>query len=204
MTTTSPTITRYPLAWPAGQARTAAHRRQRPKFEAGTFAQARDGLLAELRRLGAANVVLSTNVELRRDGLPYADRRQPDDPGVAVYFSRKGRDLAIGCDRWAKVEDNLRAVADAIECIRTIERRGTGQMVDAAFAGFAALPPGPHPAGPLAWWEVLGVYAHTPDDDVRTAYRAWALKHHPDRGGDPAKMAELNAAFERFKRERGL
>ncbi len=53
-------------------------------------ARARDDLVAELRRFGAKDVVLSTSVPLRLDGLPLAAARQPDDPGVAVYFSLTG------------------------------------------------------------------------------------------------------------------
>ena len=41
-------------------------------------------LIWELKRLGARGMVLSTNVELRQDGLPYSNRRRPEDPGVAV------------------------------------------------------------------------------------------------------------------------
>jgi curved DNA-binding protein CbpA len=39
---------------------------------------------------------------------------------------------------------------------------------------------------------------------VNLAYRALVMKHHPDRGGDPQAMMEINDAYERFKRERGL
>lgn len=191
-------ISRYPLYWPAGRVRTA--NRQRPKFQAKSFAAVRDGLLNELKLLKATGVILSTNVELRRDGLPLAGQRNPSDPGVAVYFSRKGRDLAFACDRWVNVEENMRAIADAIECIRTIERRGTGEMVDAAFTGFAALPPG---SSSRNWWEVLGLSNPNTDPQlVQTIYRKLALEHHPDRGGDHVRMAEINDAYERFKRER--
>lgn len=195
---TSP-ISRYPLHWPAGMPR--ATRRARPAFESGSFAKARDFLLDELRRHRATDVILSTNVELRRDGLPLAGQRQPHDLGVAVYFSRKGRPLCVACDRWEKVEDNLRAIADVIEAIRLIERRGTAEMVDAAFTGFAALPPGP---APEQWWIVLGISCLASTEDVTDAYRRLALQHHPDRGGSTEAMQRVNAAFEQFKRERGL
>lgn len=49
--------------------------------------KARDQLLAELRLLGAKGLVVSTNVELRLDGLPYSESRHIADPGVAVYFT---------------------------------------------------------------------------------------------------------------------
>lgn len=192
---TTNNISRYPLQWP-NRARTPAGRRQRPKFTSPSFAAARDGLIAELRRLGAWGVVLSTNVELRQDGWPYAGRRQPDDPGVAVYFVRKSRDLCLACDRWVKVEDNLRAITDAIECIRMIERRGTGDMVDAAFTGFAALPP----AGP-AWHEVLGLSHQAGADDVRQAVRREMGCRHPDRGGSAEAWTELQRAIAQMPEE---
>lgn len=199
------TATRFPLSWPAGRPRTAAHRRERPKFKVSSFTSARDGLLDELRRLGARDVVLSTNVEVRQDGLPYAGRRNPDDPGVAVYFRRKGRDVAFACDRWHSVEHNMRAIADAVACIRTIERRGTGEMVDAAFTGFQQLPAGP---AQRAWSEVLGVKAHDAPVAVIDAYRELAKRHHPDRNpGDDAALKQylaVQAAYEAFKKERGL
>ncbi len=198
-------ITRFPLSWPAGRPRTAAHKRSRPKFTAPTFARARDDLLAELRRLGAAQIVLSTNVELRQDGLPYSGRRNPDDPGAAVYFVRKGNNLAFACDRWISVEENLRAITDAIECIRTIERRGTGEMVDAAFTGFQQLSAASKSRG---WWLVLCVQAHESTANVENAYRLLAKQFHPDRNpGDAAaleKYHEVQAAYEQFKTERGL
>jgi hypothetical protein len=196
------TITRHPLSWPAGQSRTSA--RARPLFKPGGFAASRDHLLAELRRHRASGVALSTNVELRRDGLPLANQRQPADPGVAVYFRRKGRDLCLACDRWTTVEANMRAVADVIEALRLIGRRGTGDLVDQAFSGFAALPPGPS-SGPRPWWEVFGVFSHISTEAVTDRYRKLVLEHHPDRnGGDVTKMVEINAAFEGFKTERGL
>ena len=74
----------HPLAWPEGRPRTK--RPQRSRFDVG-FANARDELFDEIRRLGGSVPVLSTNVELRRDGLPYASRPEPDDSGAAVYFA---------------------------------------------------------------------------------------------------------------------
>jgi len=38
-------------------------------------------------------------------------------------------------------------------------------------------------------------------DDVRRAYQRLASAYHPDRGGDPAKMAELNAARDEALKE---
>jgi hypothetical protein len=41
--------------------------------------------MEELRRLGATNIVVSTNVPVKADGLLYADNKRLDDPGIAVY-----------------------------------------------------------------------------------------------------------------------
>src|SRR5690606_6952544 len=104
----------YPLQWPAGWPRTAPYRRTASRFRPGGLAAEARECLWELHRLGARNAVISTNIELRRDGLPYSGRRAPDDPGVAAYFTYEGRQQCIPCDRWATVEENLRAIWKSI------------------------------------------------------------------------------------------
>jgi DnaJ-class molecular chaperone len=68
--------------------------------------------------------------------------------------------------------------------------------VRATFTGFSALPP---PAQARSWRDVLDVSDFgTRDSQLARAqshYRALAAQHHPDRGGDPARMAEINAAW---------
>jgi hypothetical protein len=127
----------HPLAWPSGKPRT--HNPQRSRFDV-SLATARDALLHEIRLLGGTLPVLSTNIPLRNDGLPYANHRQPDDKGVAVYFTLKGQQMCFCCDRWDVVADNVQAVRKTIEALRGIERWGTGDMVQQAFTGFVALP----------------------------------------------------------------
>lgn len=67
----------YPLQWPEGWPRTPYGARETDARFRGptyglTFGRARDQMLAELELLGAKNVVISSNLELRQDGLPYA------------------------------------------------------------------------------------------------------------------------------------
>lgn len=181
----------FPLQWPTGWPRTAAHRRQRSKFKPGALADEAQETRWELQRLGARHPVISTNIELRRDGLPYSNRRSPDDPGVAVYFTYEGRQQCIPCDRWATVEENLRAVWKSIEALRSLERWGAKSFVDAAFTGFTALP---SPNTARAWWEVLGVSQHASADEINAAYRSKAKAAHSDTGGSDSAMSELNVA----------
>lgn len=207
--------TAYPLAWPPGRPRTPAHRRTRPKFGDRSFAALRDDLLRELKRLGARYVVLSTNIELRQDGLPYSGRRQPEDPGVAVYFTdRKDRQLCFTCDRWSKIEDNIRAIEKTIDAIRGIERWGTGDAVDAAFSGFQQLPPPASSAFPGAWeaavwlcgqpghlFSVREIFDHK--DRYDGAYRGAAKRLHPDAGGNHSEFVKLQEAAKLLDKHHG-
>jgi hypothetical protein len=181
---------RFPLSWPAGRPRTQF--RTHSRFKTGWQA-AIDALTAELARLGGNKLVdttiLSTNVSLRLDGQPRGTAaRQVSDPGVAVYFSYKGREVCFACDRWTLVHDNIYAVAKTIEAMRGIARWGTGEMLDAAFRGFAALPP----KGQRPWRELLGPGSLA---DVELRFRELARKAHPDVGGSHDQMAELNVAL---------
>ncbi len=181
--------TAYPLQWPTGWPRTKALKNAR--FDTN-FSTARDGLLDELRRLGARHVVISTNLELRLDGLPKAARRQPDDKGVAVYFTLNGQQQCIPCDKWTRIEDNLQAIRLTVEALRGLERWGAKEMVSAAFRGFVALPEG----GTRQWWEVLGVGMNAQEAEIRAAFMRLARPAHPDAGGSHEEFVALQRAFE--------
>jgi len=49
---------------------------------------------------------------------------------------------------------------------------------------------------------MLYITLDAPKEVVRAAYKALAILHHPDKGGDPAKMSSINQAYDRLK-ERG-
>jgi hypothetical protein len=141
---------------------------------------------------------VTTNSELRRDGRPYANQRI-SDTGVAVYFTRKGHEQAVACDKWDSIRDNLQAVAKTIEALRGIDRWGTGEMVDAAFQGFTAIPASANlgiqvrPKRP--WHEVLGVSPDAPREVVEAAGKAMLRKTHPDAGGTDAEFQEAQEAI---------
>jgi len=53
-------------------------------------------------------------------------------------------------------------------------------------------------------YRTLGVSPMDPGDRIREAYRELAIANHPDRGGSPEKMRQINEAYEKihFHRER--
>lgn len=187
-------IQAYPLCWPQGRPRTKYSERSR--FDT-TQDSAQQNLIWELERLGARDVVVSTDIPLRRDGLPYADRRTPDDRGVAVYFLYEGERVCFACDRWDRIGDNMQAIRKTIEALRGIARWGTGDMMKAAFTGFTALPP------PITndWRTVLGVDDSATYEEAKRAFNQKAKTAHPDHGGSVAAMAELNAAFDEARKQ---
>lgn len=212
----------YPLAWPEGWPRTPGHLRKfNWQLKKATFDRSMGQIIAEVRMLGGRDLVISTNQPLRRDGLPYAQTRRIDDPGVAVYFRRGKRSIAMARDAYWHIEQNLRSLALAIEHLRGLERHGGGTMMDRAFDGFAALPPpGANGAGADSaprerdWWDVLGVAAEV--DTIRglpvamratlldQAYRELARAAHPDQGGSDEAMTELNRARDQARKDLGL
>lgn len=189
-------IEAYPLCWPV--ARPRARFREAANFRTA-IGRARDEVRHQVKLLGGAQLVMSTNLMLRQDGLPYANQRQPDDPGVAIYFTYKKRQMCFACDRWRKIEDNLQAVAKTIEALRGVARWGTGDMMEAAFTGFTALPaPG---QTTLGWREVLEVPTTATKDEIELAYKRLRSKHHPDKQGDAVMFNVVQKAYEQARQE---
>lgn len=191
----------YPLQWPDGWKRTEPYRRGTPRFK-GTFASARDGLLGEIRKFGGSMIVLSTNIPLRLDGLPYSSARSPDDPGVAVYFQRKGKAVSLACDKWRSVTENIRALELTLEAMRGIDRWGSSELMERTFTGFTALP-APESASMKPWESVLGLAGCRDLGTVRKRRNELVRKYHPDFGEEAShdKMAEVNRAFESAESE---
>jgi hypothetical protein len=201
--------TAFPLAWPDGWPRTPDYKRLNDRVFASkiyggvTMARAGRQLRDELLRLNARGIVISTNVALRQDGLPYSDQRKLTDPGVAVYFQLKGKAMVMATDRYKTVGGNMRSLALAIEAMRQLERHGGGTMMERAFTGFTAIAP---PGAKRPWREVFGLkpgHRFYPSD-ISALYRTLAKDLHPDVGGSEEQMRDLNAAYAEARKELGL
>lgn len=202
MTEQSEAISRFPLSWPAGWKRTLSYQQKRAQFSSGlgpyggklrlSVHEGCNRVLVALSMLGVDenDVVVSTNVRTRLDGLPRSDQGEPVDKGAAVYWrtkkSKQPKCMAI--DIYNRVADNLAAIAATLDAIRAIERHGGGAILDRVFEGFTALP------APEQWFQVLGVSATATREQIERAYRRLAMEHHSDRGGDDKQMARINAA----------
>jgi hypothetical protein len=207
---------RYPLSWPTGWARTPRNHRQRANFrqttegveqrrgtdgvvrnvavkrdrEVSLFA-ATERLDRQLQLLGATarNAVIKRGAQA---GWSSEERSaEPDDVGVACYFTLRGKAVVLACDRWNRVADNVAAIAAHIDALRRIDRYGVG-TVDQVFLGYAALA-----ANTAAnWRDVFGF----PDGTrptlaaVDEKFKTLARAAHPDSGGTHDQMARLSEA----------
>lgn len=200
-----------PLTW-LGPITPAEQRRSRSTFKASWPSTL--GLLnTELINLGAEAVIIEADFaesDIRLDGLPRANARQPAFPGIRISFGSKLGRLAYQTDTCEFWQHNVRSIALGLESLRAVDRYGITAHAE-QYTGFKALPsaatPGPDLStveGALAWLrseEVLGFVGDglTP----KAAYRQASLRYHPDAGGDTSMWSRVDTAAQLLK-EAGL
>lgn len=203
-------ITAFPLCWPNGWRRTPTHQRTRAKFGTSsivrgevsawrqkkelTIEQAITRVLEELERMGIQRhtIIISSDLRLRNDGLPYSNQATGKiDQGAAVYWQDGKHRRCMAIDRYDRIADNLGAIAATIEAMRAIERHGGAEILDRAFTGFAALPA---PAAQEKPHEILGVAERATREEINYAFRRLAQQAHPDAGGSTDAMSRINTA----------
>ena len=146
----------YPLQWPEGWKRTPGTQQKPGPFPV-TFETARVSLYGELRKLGASSVVISSWLELRMDGQPRADgaRRLLEDPGVALYFALRGRQMVMARDAYNTVMDNLRSIGLAVAPRASASYRRTRTQSRTSSGGVTWI-------GPIHWCWSTGLSRLTP------------------------------------------
>jgi len=206
-------------AWPGPM--TSASARQRSPFKAAwrSTLDTLDRELFHLGRQGAASAVLQIAMreqDFRLDGMPRANAR-PEHPGVILAVDAAAGPLSFPCDTYVTWQENLRALALALEALRRVERYGVTRRAE-QYRGWRALPPGgatPMPAAtepmaPRAAAEYLLEHARPVGGvpvgmgaqallerrlAVELTYRLAARALHPDReGGSTEGFQRLQAA----------
>lgn len=194
--------------WPGR--RTPSSRRS--PFAAGWTATLRL-LERELRQLAARDVVLEVDVsesQIRLDGELYATAR-PRSPGVVLSFTSRHGPLRYPCDRFDRWQDNVRAIALALEALRKVDRYGITQRGE-QYTGWKRLPAAgattlTTEAAADRLHRISGLGAEAVLDDVgvyRDALRDAQRATHPDRGGSVERFQEIMAAKQVLDRHHGL
>lgn len=184
----------YPLYWPEGWPRAQAVYIKRARFGDHSVAEGRRVVMNQVRLFGGKDLIISSNLELRLDGNPRSNQRQPADRGVSIFFKRGGQDVALACDIYTTVEDNLWALCRTLDALRQIERDGSPSLINRAFKGFAALPD----PDTRTWWEALGVAETASSDEIKKRYFDLARQYHPDNKdtGNAELFRQVQNAYE--------
>ena len=168
----------YPLHWPEGWPHTDVGKRKKSSSFKVNVGKAIEELYRELEQLGAKDIVLSSNLTLNALHRPYSKQRQPDDPGIAVYFTLNKKPTVMARDGFADWRDNIRSLGLAVEAIRALRRHGGAHMMDRAFTGFAAL----EDQSNANWRDMIVYYG----EDIKKAEAHFRRRLHserPDRHG---------------------
>lgn len=173
----------------------------------------------ELKHLDARNIEIAVDVrserDIRADGMLRADAR-PRHPVILSFtlpatstwdittqrnvIDRPERRLQFPCDTYGWWEDNVYAIAMALENLRAVERWGVSQT--SQYEGFRALPAST--AATMSTEDAAKILAshiggsHEPliasVDRARDAARLASARTHPDRGGSTFAFQRVQEA----------
>lgn len=204
-----------PLVW-TGPRTPANQRRSRYQFKA-PWSATLDLLDRELVQLDASEVVIEADFreqDLRVDGMPRANARQPEFPGVKISFNAPGIGrVEYGTDAYELWQHNVRAIALSLEALRAVDRYGTTRGRQ-QYTGFKAIGGGtPMPTSrittreqaatwlseqaiesPLSGRSVVTAQDILSGGRARYAYRLAAQRLHPDAGGTTELFQRLQQA----------
>jgi hypothetical protein len=139
----------------------------------------------ELFHLRAQSVVLEialSEYDIRRDGLPRANARAPEHPGVILSFDSAHGSLCYLTDVFTDWQSNLRAIALGLESLRRVDRYGITKRGE-QYTGWLALP-APRAAADRGR-ELI---------EKHGGLRAALFATHPDHGGNTDDFHAVKAA----------
>ena len=138
----------------------------------------------------------------RLDGKPRA-HAVAEHPGVIFSIDSRHGHLSYPCDTFTTWQDNLRAIALALEALRKVDRYGVTKRGE-QYRGFLAIEATTTPAGfDSATHARDWLTASWPADSLRASLRRAQREAHPDAGGDAAAFQRVSLAEARL-REEGL
>lgn len=171
-----------------------------------------DVLDRELRMLSAENAEMLVAIapsDFRLDGNPRA-RAVAAHPGVILSFDSNVGHLSYPCDTYTTWQDNLRAIALALEALRKVDRYGVTKRGE-QYRGFLALEATAAPAGFADAAEALkflGGYIGlglsemgAVEGAVARALRKAQRVEHPDMGGNAAAFQRVSLAEAKLREE---
>lgn len=197
------------VTWPGQR----TERRERSRFKASP-GDTLNLLKRELRHLAAKNIIVQLDCDasqIRLDGYPRAGARVRS-PGLILTFDSRHGPLSYPCDRFTTWDDNLRAIALALEALRKVDRYGVTKRGE-QYRGWGALPPAggtgstmtadaaARVVADIAYRVGGGDHAYAAAARILedrgyadAAYRKAAKACHPDAGGDVAEFQRLQVA----------
>ena len=193
-------VTEFPLCWPENKPR-AAERMDRSyrgayfgtNVNKMTRAKALAAIEDEMRKWRIDRWIISTAP---------AYRQGPTDPAAALWWDHPGLGLRVlACDQYARVHDNLYAIALTLDALRGLERWGAYTMEQAIEGAKLALPP---PAGSanIVWRQVLGdVPKGIEKVDALAVINARYRRMAQEAGDDEGEKLRLNLAVEAARLE---
>jgi hypothetical protein len=166
--------------WPYPETK---NRRSRWTFKVG-WQDTLNKLAYEVEWLHGRDILLGAGFDewdLRKDGLPRADARSPNHPGVELSFTTQYGRLVYATDVCEWWQHNVRSIALGLEALRAVDRYGITRKGE-QYAG----------------WLQLETSAPSIDrgrELVREAggIKSALLRHHPDQGGNPRDFGDVMA-----------
>lgn len=167
-------------------------RRSRWTFKAG-WNDTLNLLDREIENLGAREFIIEADFkesDIRLDGVPRANARQPQFPGVRVFFESRHGPLVYQADNCEFWQHNARSIALGLEALRAVDRYGITHRAE-QYTGFRAIGPGANSTrvtfenadAAVRWLRSHAGLAGADGLSVRSLARLVARNVHPDAGG---------------------